>query len=89
MEVHIQDNIPGRNSALFGHSDGAVALAPYVGFRTWRRALDGGALDQLGVAPEVPKPPVELPVPAPPLTPPKVTRVTARSAAQAYACLVT
>src|SRR5581483_4358840 len=58
VEIRIEDNAPGRNSTRLGHRDGAVGLAPYIGFNAWHRRLDTGLLREvpLPAAPPAPAP---------------------------------
>ena len=58
VEIRIEDNRPGRASPLLGHRDGAVGLAPYIGFNAWHRRLDTGLLREvpLPAAPPAPAP---------------------------------
>ncbi|MGH9041939.1 MAG: hypothetical protein ACRDZ3_17095, partial [Acidimicrobiia bacterium] len=51
VEVRIEDNMVGGQSALLDHADGPVPLAPYVPFTAWHRHIEAGLLDDLGVAP--------------------------------------
>jgi hypothetical protein len=55
FEVRIEDNAKGRASTLLPHRDGAVRLAPYVGFPPVHRRLDtsllrAGPLESPGAA---------------------------------------
>ncbi|MDQ1490795.1 MAG: hypothetical protein QOJ23_3309, partial [Actinomycetota bacterium] len=57
FEVRIQDNQPGRASALLGHRDGPVALAPYIPFVPSHRRVDTDLLREVPVPPAAPAPP--------------------------------
>jgi hypothetical protein len=47
VEVRLEDNRLGKESALLRHTDGAVPLAPYVAFQPWHRRLDASLTGEL------------------------------------------
>ena len=63
VQVRLEDNVAGGTSTRLRHADGAVPLAPYVGFRAWHRKTGTGLVDGLARAVPVPAAPA---VPGPP-----------------------